>query len=186
MDNELNRILELSGMPVQAVVNEDAAAIKSGLAVKVESIMIGVVSEFPPEGSPDIFMDDDANVDNPEVDVAFVGTIGLPILNTTSITRHKASYYEPEDVDDYEEEVIKDVQISISTMFGYDGIQYVTLYNMDGDDHSSMPVTEDTDKIINQFIADIREHNMGIKGGEHTHYASYKKAHAARRDGPDD
>ncbi len=181
MDTELRRTLELSGIKVPEAVNESPSSTQSGLAIKVEAIMIGIVSEFPPEGDQDINIDKES-IDNPHLDVAFRGTIGIPVINTTNVVRHQASYYGPEESDDHEEEATVDVGIILSTIID-DGVQYVGLQDREGEYYTTMPVTAPTDEIINQFVSEINNHKFGAEGSQRD-FSSYKQAHAANKDGP--
>lgn len=183
MNNELKRILELSG--VKSEVNEDIESTQSGIAVKVESIMIGVVSKFPPEGDADVKLDME-NVDNPKIDVRFNGNIGIPVMTTTSITRHKASYYGPEEDDVYENESVVDAPISIYTEMDSKFGHIIGLYDEENYDQISWAkVTDDNTMIINQFVADVNKYMVNTKQPEDKYFSSYKQAHNANYNGPD-
>lgn len=168
-----------------SMMGEDVESTQSGIAVKVESIMIGVVSKFPPEGDADVKLDME-NVDNPKIDVRFKGNIGIPVMSTTTITRHNASYYGPEEDDEFENESIVDAPISIYTEMDPKFGHIISLYDEENYDQISWAkVTDDNTMIINQFVADVNKYMVKSKQPADKYYSSYKQAHNANYNGPD-
>ncbi len=148
------------------------------LAEKAAIIIAQLVEIYPPEnGKPNISRQGWEYLNDDENDVSFIANIGIPVINSISITRHAATWYEPEDVDDYEEEAVVDTEIVIYAELGGN----IRLMDGEGDEYEYCPVGITVEDAVKRFSQEINDSKLGVEGTSE-HYPSYKAARAARND----
>lgn len=182
MDNELRRTLQLAGLK-----EADAPAFdQQAMTAKLGEVITKLAGMYPPEdGNANIQQIDSNTLYDQGNDVGFSATLGIPTTNIITVTRHKATRYEPEDIDEYEEEIITDVPVTLTTE--YDQISLCTEYeaHVDGIDLSM-----DAESILKLLVNGIEKTKLGVEDGGSEHFDSYKEArakHAADNyDGPDE
>lgn len=159
---------------------------QEALADKVSIIISKLAALYPPDtyNKTKIIRLGDDHLNDPEIDVAFSTMIGIPVTKMVSITRYAATRYEPEDVDDIEEEHTVNMEIMVSSVT--DNKQYISLFDNDGNDYDSVDASMDTNAIIETFSSVIDDTKLGASAGDNEYYGSYKAYKNSKIDGPDD